>query len=56
MKRDAKHLREVPVDTDTPERFERLTSHIRVSGKKLESKVFALAAERAKGLKMPEPK
>ena len=53
--RDAKHLKEViakPED-DTPERFERLTQHLRVSGKPLESKIFALQADRAKGLQMP---
>ena len=40
-------------EDDTPEKFERLTQHLRVSGKPLESKVFALQADRAKGLQMP---
>lgn len=40
------------VAEDTPERFERLTQHLRINGSPLVSKLFELQAERAKGLQL----
>lgn len=54
MKRRELTIVQRTVDDDSPERFARLTRHIRIQGMPMSSMKFTLEAEKARGLQMPK--